>query len=87
MNGLPPLTDAERARVRAEFATWYATHAGPGYDRTDGEATWEWAYYHYARTPYKGPINRPCSACSAGDTKMEYHNHDYVQVGERRTAK
>lgn len=23
----------------------------------------------------KYPIDRPCSACSAGDTKMEYHDH------------
>lgn len=23
----------------------------------------------------KRPINRPCSACSAGDYKMEYHDH------------
>lgn len=29
-----------------------------------------------AKKPYKGPIDRPCSACSAGDTAMEYHNHE-----------
>lgn len=23
----------------------------------------------------KLPIDRPCSACSAGDTRMEYHDH------------
>lgn len=33
--------------------------------------------------PYKGPINQPCSACSAGDTKMEYHDHDYVKPENR----
>ena len=26
--------------------------------------------------PYKGPISVPCSACSAGDTAMEYHDHE-----------
>jgi hypothetical protein len=35
-------------------------------------------------TPYKGPINQSCSACSAGDTAMEYHDHDYVAVENRR---
>lgn len=25
--------------------------------------------------PGKYPIDRPCSACSAGDTEMEYHDH------------
>lgn len=34
--------------------------------------------------PYKGPINQPCSACSAGDTAMEYHDHDYVKPENRR---
>jgi hypothetical protein len=34
--------------------------------------------------PYKGPINQPCSACSAGDTRMEYHDHDYVAMENRR---
>lgn len=34
--------------------------------------------------PYKGPINQPCSACSAGDTAMEYHDHDYVREENRR---
>lgn len=93
--GLPPLADEERARVRTDFAQWHDQHAGPDYDFTDGEATWEWAYWHYKRQihararhprrqPYKGPINRPCSACSAGDTAMEYHDHDYVDEAERR---
>jgi hypothetical protein len=36
---------------------------------------------------YIGPINRPCSACSAGDYKMKYHDHDYVDISERRIAK
>lgn len=34
--------------------------------------------------PYKGPINIPCSACSAGDTEMEYHNHEHVREEDRR---
>lgn len=33
--------------------------------------------------PYKGPINQPCSPCSAGDTAMEYHDHDYVAEENR----
>lgn len=28
-----------------------------------------------AQTKGKYPIDRPCSACSAGDYKMEYHDH------------
>lgn len=31
------------------------------------------------QAPYKGPINGPCSACSAGDTAMEHHNHERAQ--------
>src|ERR1019366_1350405 len=26
-------------------------------------------------SPAKLPIDRPCSACSAGDSKMEHHDH------------
>lgn len=26
--------------------------------------------------PGKYPIDHPCSVCSAGDTKMEYHDHE-----------
>lgn len=33
--------------------------------------------------PYKGAINQPCSACSAGDTEMKYHDHDYVDIKNR----
>lgn len=47
MNGLPPLTEDERITVRAEFAAWHAEHAGSDYNYTDGEATWEWAYWNY----------------------------------------
>lgn len=47
-----------------------------------------------AVSPYKGPISQPCSACSAGDSAMEHHDHEYVhsmhrrdrRKGERRTA-
>ena len=39
-----------------------------------------------ANLPYKGPVTRPCSACSAGDTAMEYHDHDYVGEEERCLA-
>src|SRR5690349_16196068 len=35
------------------------------------------------KEPYKGPINQPCSACSAGDWKMEFHDHDYVDMKHR----
>jgi len=34
--------------------------------------------------PYKGPINVPCSACSAGDSAMQYHDHDHVPQVNRR---
>lgn len=37
-------------------------------------------------TPYKGPIAIPCSACSAGDTAMEYHTHNWVPLEDRRPA-
>lgn len=33
--------------------------------------------------PYKGAINQPCSACSE-DPKMEFHDHDYVNLENRR---
>ena len=33
---------------------------------------------------YKGPITQPCSACSAGDGAMQYHDHDYVDAENRR---
>lgn len=36
--------------------------------------------------PYKGPINQPCSACSAGDYLMEHHDHDYVKPENRRNS-
>ena len=34
--------------------------------------------------PYKGPINVPCSACSAGDRAMQYHDHGHVPPTNRR---
>lgn len=34
--------------------------------------------------PYKGPIYQPCSACSAGDWRMEHHDHEYVDAINRR---
>lgn len=37
--------------------------------------------------PYKGAINQPCSACSAGDTAMEHHDHDYVRPENRMPDK
>jgi len=37
--------------------------------------------------PYKGPINQPCSACSAGDTAMKFHDHDYVAEANRVPAR
>lgn len=36
--------------------------------------------------PYKGPIKQPCSACSAGDTAMEHHDHEYVKPEFRTVA-
>jgi len=38
------------------------------------------------KTPYIGPIAIPCSACSAGDTAMEFHDHDHVSIEDRRPA-
>lgn len=36
-----------------------------------------------AGSPDKGPIAQPRSACSAGDTAMEHHDHDYVAKENR----
>lgn len=60
MSGLPPLSDEERAKVREQFAQWVAEHGyneTPGYDFTDGEMTWEWAYWTYRKEPSQSMSN------------------------------
>lgn len=46
---LPPLSDEERAEVQADFNRWYEANAAEDhtYDRSNGELTWQWAYWHY----------------------------------------